>query len=181
MFIVGGNGSGKSTFIKLLTALYEPDSGSIRWDGEQVTAANVGAYFGLFTVIFSDFHLFDRLYGIDPVDTTALRRLLFEMQLDHKVSFSDGRFSTTDLSSGQRKRLAMVVARLENRPVCVFDEWAAEQDPEFRKHYYEVLLPQLKAEGRTVVAITHDERYFHVADKVIWMEEGRIARVETHA
>ena len=181
VFIVGGNGSGKSTFIKLLTALYESDSGSIRWDGEQVTAANVGAYFGLFTVIFSDFHLFDRLYGIDPVDTTALRRLLFEMQLDHKVSFSDGRFSTTDLSSGQRKRLAMVVARLENRPVCVFDEWAAEQDPEFRKHYYEVLLPQLKAEGRTVVAITHDERYFHVADKVIWMEEGRIARVEPHA
>ncbi|KAB0265424.1 cyclic peptide export ABC transporter [Microvirga brassicacearum] len=178
VFIVGGNGSGKSTLIKLLTALYEPDSGSIRWDGTPVTGANVEAYRSLFTVIFADFHLFDRLYGIDEVDHAALQRLLVDMRLDDKVSFQDGRFSTTDLSSGQRKRLAMVVSRLENRPICIFDEWAADQDPEFRKYYYEVLLPELKAEGRAVIAITHDDRYFHFADRLVWMDEGQITRVE---
>jgi putative ATP-binding cassette transporter len=178
VFIVGGNGSGKSTFIKLLTALYEADGGVLRWDDRPVSTANVEAYRGLFTVIFSDFHLFDRLYGIEDVDPEQLQRLLKEMRLEDKVSFEGGRFSTTDLSSGQRKRLAMVVARLESRPICIFDEWAADQDPEFRKYYYETLLPQLKAEGRTVIAITHDDRYFHMADRIVWMEEGRIVRVE---
>ena len=178
VFIVGGNGSGKSTFIKLLTSLYEPDSGALRWDGVPVNDDNVEAYRSLFTVIFSDFHLFDRLYGIEDVDASMVQRQLVEMRLDDKVAFRDGRFSTTDLSTGQRKRLAMVVARLENRRVCIFDEWAADQDPDFRRYYYENLLPDLKAEGRTIIAITHDDRYFHLADKVVWMEEGRIARVD---
>lgn len=181
VFIVGGNGSGKSTFIKLLTSLYEPDSGVLRWDGAPVTDDNVEAYRSLFTVIFSDFHLFDRLYGIEEVDASRVQRQLVEMRLDDKVAFRDGRFSTTDLSTGQRKRLAMVVARLENRRVCIFDEWAADQDPDFRRYYYENLLPDLKAEGRTIIAITHDDRYFHLADKVVWMEEGRIVRVDCRA
>ncbi len=181
VFVVGGNGSGQSTLIKLLTHLYEPESGTVFWDGVAVNEANVDAYRGLFSVIFSDFHLFDRLYGLEDVDEDELARLLVEMRLDDKVSFCDGRFSTTELSTGQRKRLAMVVALLERRPVCIFDEWAADQDPEFRKHYYDSLLPRLRAEERTIIAITHDDRYFHVADKIVWMEEGRITRVETRA
>jgi putative ATP-binding cassette transporter len=181
VFIVGGNGSGKSTLIKLLTYLYEPAAGTIFWDGTPVTNANAEAYRGLFSVIFSDFHLFDRLYGIETQDQSEVERLLETMRLGDRVAYRDGRFIKTELSTGQRKRLAMVVARLENRPVCIFDEWAADQDPEYRKYYYETLLPQLKAEGRTIIASTHDDRYFHVADKVIWMEEGRIERIETGA
>ena len=62
-----------------------------------------------------------------------------------------------------------------------FDEWAADQDPEFRRYFYDVLLPGLKAEGRTLIVVTHDDRYFHVADQVVFMEEGRVVRVEERA
>lgn len=180
-FIVGGNGSGKSTLVKLLTRLYEPRSGRILWDGREVTRANAADYRNLFSTIFADFHLFDRLYGQRGVARERVEALLREMDIDSKTTFDDGRFSTLDLSTGQRKRLAMVAARLEDKPVYVFDEWAADQDPEFRRHFYEVLLPGLKAEGRTLIVVTHDDRYFHVADQVVFMEEGRVVRVEERA
>lgn len=178
-FIVGGNGSGKSTLIKLLTRLYEPTIGEILWDDVPVTRQNAEEYRSLFSVIFSDFHLFDRLYGIENLDQQRLSGLLRDMKLDDKITYQNNRFSTTNLSTGQRKRLAMVVALLEDRQVCVFDEWAADQDPESRRWYYEEFLASLKAGGRTVIVITHDDRYFHMADKLVWMEEGRINRTET--
>src|SRR5690606_24929726 len=117
VFLVGGNGSGKSTFIKLMTRLYEPSDGILLWDGAAVANGNVEAYRSLFSVIFTDFHLFDRLYGIDDIDPARVHALLKDMQLADKIAFRNGRFSTTDLSTGQRKRLAMIVALLEGRPV----------------------------------------------------------------
>jgi len=180
-FIVGGNGSGKSTLVKLLTRLYEPQSGEILWDGSPVDLGNVAEYRNLFSTIFADFHLFDRLYGLNGIAPEKVKALLDEMQLSGKTQFDDLRFTTLDLSTGQRKRLAMVVALLEDRPVYVFDEWAADQDPEFRKRFYEDELPRLKAEGRTLIVVTHDDRYFHVADSVVYMEEGRILRVGERA
>jgi putative pyoverdin transport system ATP-binding/permease protein len=178
VFISGGNGSGKSTLVKILTSLYEPLSGSLLWDDTPVTRTNRNNYRNLFSVIFWDFHLFDRLYGMEPIDSARIDSLFSEMNLRQKVSFRDGQFSTLELSTGQRKRLAMIVTRLENRPVCVFDEWAADQDPQFRQYYYEILLPALRAEGHTVIATTHDDRFFHVADRIIIMDEGKIVRVE---
>jgi len=173
VFIVGGNGSGKSTFLRLLTALYDPDQGRIRINGKPLTEENLQAYRNLFSVIFSDFHLFDRLYGLKGVEPERVAALLEQMELAHKTSYRDGAFSTLDLSSGQRKRLAYVVSRLEDRPIYVFDEWAAGQDPEFRKKFYNELLPQLKQRGKTIVAVTHDDRYWSCADRVLKMEEGR--------
>lgn len=178
VFIVGGNGSGKSTMVKLLTRLYEPSAGIVLWDGVEVGRDNAAEYRNLFSVVFSDFHLFDRLYGVDAIEPAQVDALLAEMDLARKTAYVHNRFSTLDLSSGQRKRLAMVVSRLEDKPVCVFDEWAADQDPDFRRHYYEVLLPALRAEGRAVIAVSHDDRYFHVADRVVHMEEGKIVRVD---
>lgn len=180
-FIVGGNGSGKSTLVKLLTRLYEPQTGEILWDGQPVAISNVAEYRNLFSTIFADFHLFDRLYGMSGVAAEKVQALLDEMALSGKTKFEGQRFTTLDLSTGQRKRLAMVVALLEDRPVYVFDEWAADQDPEFRKRFYEEELPRLKADGRTVIVVTHDDRYFHVADTVVYMEEGRILRVGERA
>lgn len=177
VFIVGGNGSGKSTLAKILTGLYEANGGHISWDGKTVKAANIDLYRSLFAVIFSDFHLFDRLYGVDLSDEQKLYDLLEEMKLDEKVHYRNNRFSTTNLSTGQRKRLAMVVALLEDRDIYVFDEWAADQDPEYRRWYYTEFLTKLKKDGRTVIAITHDDRYFDVADKVVWMDEGKISKV----
>ena len=178
MFIVGGNGSGKSTLLKVMTGLYHPQLGSLRMGATQLTADTARWYRSHFTVIFSDFHLFDRLYGLGHVDRARTTAELTRMRLHRKVRVEEGgRFTTLDLSSGQRKRLALAVGLLEDRPVLVFDEWAAEQDPEFRRSFYEEILPALRAEGRTVIAATHDDRYFSVADQIVKLEFGQVVDV----
>jgi putative pyoverdin transport system ATP-binding/permease protein len=181
VFIVGGNGSGKSTFLKVLTGLYPPRAGALRVDGAGVGPENVAAYRELISAIFSDFHLFAKLYGLLGVDAPTVRRLLAQMRLDDKTSFQGGRFTNRRLSTGQRKRLAMIVAMLEDRPLCVFDEWAADQDPVFRKYFYEELLPLLQRRGKTIIAVSHDDRYFDCADRVVTMEEGKIRSIERTA
>ena len=174
VFLVGGNGSGKSTLTRVLTGLYKPATGSITWDGQLVTEANAGRYRNLFSAIYSDFHLFDRLYGMGSVDPEAVRALLADVQLGEKTGFENGRFTYTELSTGQRKRLAFVVALVEDRPIYVLDELSADQDPEFRKRFYEEFLPALRARGKTIVAVSHDDRYFDTADRVLHMEDGRL-------
>ncbi|HEX6046471.1 MAG TPA: cyclic peptide export ABC transporter [Pyrinomonadaceae bacterium] len=174
VFVTGGNGSGKTTLVKLLTGLYEPEGGEIRLDGEVITSENRDDYRQHFSVVFSDFYLFDSFFGmISPdLDAQALDYLI-ELQLDHKVQVNDGKLSTTDLSQGQRKRLALLTAYLEARSIYVFDEWAADQDPQFKEIFYYKLLPDLKARGKTVIVISHDDRYFHVADRMIKLEYGK--------
>ena len=170
LFITGGNGSGKSTLMKLLTGLYPPLSGTISMDGKEVSMSD---HRHLFTSIFTDYHLFDAIYGIAPIDGERIDRLIGLMKLDHKVRrVRERRFSTLELSTAQQKRLALVVALSEEKPVYVFDEWAAEQDPAFRRYFYEELLPWLKEQGKTVVAVSHDDRYFHHADRRIHLEHG---------
>jgi len=172
VFVVGGNGSGKSTLLKVLTGLYHPQSGSMVMDDTLVTPSTATWYRSHFTAVFSDYHLFDRLYGLRNVPPERVNELLRLMRIEDKTTFEGGRFTNLDLSSGQRKRLALIVALLEDRPVLVLDEWAADQDPTFRKFFYETLLGDLKQRGKTVIAATHDDRYFAVADRVVKMEYG---------
>lgn len=174
IFIVGGNGSGKSTLLKLLTGLYRPSEGSIQVDGKELLREEVAEYRELFAPIFGDFHLFDRLYGLSDVDPQAVDQLLHLMQIQDKTRFVDGRFTNVDLSTGQRKRLAMIAALLEDKAIYIFDEWAADQDPEFKDYFYQVLLADMKKQGKTVIAVTHDDRYFSLADTLIKMEFGKI-------
>jgi putative pyoverdin transport system ATP-binding/permease protein len=174
LYIVGGNGSGKSTLMKLLTGLYYPQEGSVLVDGKPLQRDQYQQYREQFSIIFTDFHLFDRCYGVNNIDSTRVYELLKVMGLDQKTTYHEGRFTNIALSTGQRKRLALVMAFMEDKDVYVFDEWAADQDPEFKHYFYEELLPGLKARGKTVVAVTHDDRYFGCADRVIKMEFGRI-------
>jgi len=179
IFIVGGNGSGKSTFLKLLTGLYYPISGNIRIDGQDIEKTLYPSYRELFSVIFGDFHLFRRLYGLEIINEDKIKNLLKTMGLDKKTAVMDGEFTNIDLSTGQRKRIAMIVSLLDDKPIFVFDEWAADQDPEFRKYFYEVLLKELKDQGKTVIAVSHDDRYFHFADRVFKMEFGKFLDEKT--
>jgi putative ATP-binding cassette transporter len=172
LFLVGGNGSGKSTALKLISGLYQPDSGSLRVDGVEIVPGSIQAYREMFSAIFTDFHLFERLYGLEHVDGEQVSMLLRYMGLEEKVRFEGGRFSTQDLSTGQRKRLAMVVALLEQREICLFDEWAADQDTAFRDVFYKILLPALKRTGKTVIAVTHDDRYWRCADRCVRLDVG---------
>jgi len=176
IFIVGGNGSGKSTLAKLITGLYVPEIGEIHVDGESITHQNRQAYRQLFATVFSDFFLFERILGIhsDNIDTQA-QTYLKQLQLEHKVQIKKGVLSTIDLSQGQRKRLALLTAYLENRPIYVFDEWASDQDPFFRDIFYHQLLPDMKDQGKVVFVISHDDRYFHLADRLIKLDYGKLA------
>lgn len=175
VFVMGGNGSGKTTLLKLLTGLYAPTSGAVYWNGQPLTDATLEAYRQNFSVVFAEPFLFGQLLGLDPSQLDERARGYLELlELTHKVSVTDGQLSTTNLSHGQRKRLALLTAYLEDRPVYVFDEWAAGQDPEFREIFYHRLLPELKARGKLVLAITHDDRYFGVADRLIKLELGKI-------
>ncbi len=173
-FLVGGNGSGKTTLLKNIAGLYYPDRGQILFNGMVLSKNDYEEYRNRISIVFTDFHLFDRLYGITHVDEERLNRLLTTMRLADKTEYSDGLFSTTSLSTGQRKRLAVITALMEEREIMIFDELAADQDPEFRTYFYEQFLPGLKADGKTILCTSHDDRYFHLADQVVRMEYGRI-------
>lgn len=178
LFVVGGNGSGKSTLIKLLVGLYRPEEGAIYVDGKRVVDADIGAYRQHFSAVLADYHLFEALVLDDDARARA-KELLEELHLAHKVAIENDRFTTVDLSSGQRKRLALLRALFEDRPVYVFDEWASDQDPFFRHWFYTKLVPSLRERGKAVVAVTHDEAYFDVADDLLKLSEGKMVTEST--
>jgi putative ATP-binding cassette transporter len=175
VFITGTNGSGKTTLLKVLAGLYSPEGGTVRWNQVAVTAQNRQSYRELFSVVFSDFHLFEHLLGLEEptVDEQALH-YLSKLQLQSKVTINQGRLSTLDLSQGQRKRLALFTAYLEDRPIYLFDEWAANQDPTFKELFYRELLPELAVRGKLVIAITHDDQYYALADRLLRLENGQL-------
>ena len=175
VFITGGNGSGKTTLAKLLIGLYIPQQGEIRLDGQPITNEHRDNYRQLFSVVFSDFYLFENLLGLSDfnIDTKA-QDYLAKLQLDRCVQIKDRTLSTLELSQGQRKRLALLTAYLEDRPIYVFDEWAADQDPQFKEIFYFELLSRLKEAGKTVIVISHDDRYYQVADRVLKLNYGLI-------
>ncbi|PPS39615.1 cyclic peptide export ABC transporter [Chroococcidiopsis sp. TS-821] len=174
-YIVGGNGSGKSTLAKLIAGLYTPQSGSIYLNQVPISAQNREWYRQHFSVIFSDFYLFDRYLGFNRAGLDReVESYLKQLQLDHKVQVKNGILSTTRLSQGQRKRLALLTAYLEDRPIYLFDEWASDQDPFFRELFYKEILIKLKERGKTVLVITHDDRYFHLADRIIKLDYGKV-------
>jgi putative ATP-binding cassette transporter len=172
-FIRGNNGSGKTTLMRVLLGLYQAKSGRLLVNGEPIAEPSIAAYRDLFAVVFSDFYLFKKLYGVSATDEVELNELLTLFQMENKVAIDDGIFSDLNFSTGQRKRLALLVALLEKKQFIVLDEWAADQDPEFRQEFYERIIPKLRELGKTVIAITHDDQYYELADHVIYMENGQ--------
>ncbi len=175
VFVIGGNGSGKTTLAKLLLGLYVATSGRLELDDNTIDETLLDSYRENFSAVFDDFFLFDELLGMEgpDLDERALSYVQ-KLQLDGKVEISEGHFSTLDLSQGQRKRLALVTAYLEDRPVYFFDEWAADQDPQFKRVFYYELLPELKSRGKTVFVISHDDRFFDVADRIVKLDFGQV-------
>lgn len=179
LFLVGGNGSGKSTLARLLSGLYLPHQGEILIDGQPLQPKDWSSYRRLFGSVFTDFFLFDQLIAEQgqDADPAKVDYWLGRLRMEDKVRVADSRLQDTRLSQGQRKRLALLLALLEERDILLLDEWAADQDPVFRRLFYRDLLPQMKAEGRTIFAITHDDRYFHHADRLLKMDSGQLVEL----
>ncbi|MDJ0838407.1 MAG: cyclic peptide export ABC transporter [Acidobacteriota bacterium] len=175
VFLVGGNGSGKTSLSKILLGLYTPSEGELLLDGVPIVQENRDNYRQMFTSIFADFYLFESLLGIDhPRLDEKATEYLERLQLSRKVQIKDGTLSNLNLSQGQRKRLALLTAYLEDRPIYLFDEWAADQDPYFKGIFYHSLLPELKQRGKTVFVISHDDHYYDVADRIIKLDYGQV-------
>jgi len=177
VFITGGNGSGKSTFVNLLTGLYRPHSGSIYLNGERITEDRYHYYSNQMSSIFTDSYLFKANY--DDYNLQEMHNRMGSyidlMQLKEVITIDQEKdIIDSKLSKGQQKRLLMIYALMENRHIFVLDEWAAEQDPMFRRYFYEQLIPELKQRGKTVIAVTHDDQYFDCADRVIKFDLGKI-------
>lgn len=186
IFVTGGNGAGKSTFMKLLTGLYLPKRGTIYIDsdskkdepGTYIGTHNYQQYREFYTTIFTDFHLFDKLYGLKDINPNEVKQLLREMELsEEKTTYRNGGFTNIKLSSGQKKRLALVNAILEDKDLYIFDEVAADLDPWFRDVYYYKILSELKAKGKTVFVISHDRKYWEIADRILHLNNGQVTEI----
>lgn len=175
VFLVGGNGSGKTTLAKVILGLYAPETGELRFAGEPVTEERLEEYREKFAAVFSDFFLFETLLGLESPDLDdRARAFLEQLQLHNKVRVQNGRLSTVDLSQGQRKRLALMTTLLDDRPIYLFDEWAADQDPDFKRVFYHQILPALRDRGKLVLVISHDDRYYGVGERVIKLDYGQV-------
>ncbi|MEM7761282.1 MAG: cyclic peptide export ABC transporter [Cyanobacteria bacterium P01_A01_bin.40] len=175
VFFVGGNGSGKSTLAKLIAGLYIPNNGKIELNNITIDDGNRDWYSQHFSAIFSDYYLFDRLLDFKYKQfNSQIQKYLVKLNLHHKVYITNGCLSTIALSQGERKRLALLTTYLEDRPIYLFDEWASDQDPCFREVFYTQILQELKSKGKTVLVISHDDRYFHLADRLIKLNYGQI-------
>ncbi|HKK15674.1 MAG TPA: cyclic peptide export ABC transporter, partial [Gammaproteobacteria bacterium] len=181
LFIIGGNGTGKTTLLKLIAGLYTPTSGDIYIDGKKLVLENQQEYRELFTTIFTDFHIFSKVYGYDEVEADTFSQWMKDLNLEGKTSIVDGALTTRELSRGQKKRLAYLISLIDNRDIYVFDEFAADQDPNFKRYFYYTILPELKALGKTVIAVTHDDNYFDACDRLIKMDNGQLVDIDDNS
>ncbi|MCE2009892.1 MULTISPECIES: multidrug ABC transporter permease/ATP-binding protein [Enterobacter] len=179
LFLIGGNGSGKSTLAMLLTGLYQPQSGEILLDGKALSAEKPEDYRKLFSAVFTDVWLFDHLLGPEgqQANPALVEKWLGQLQISHKLELQDGKILNLKLSKGQKKRVALLLALAEERDIILLDEWAADQDPHFRREFYQVLLPLMKAMGKTIFAISHDDHYFIHADRLLEMRDGKLSEL----
>lgn len=177
-FIIGGNGSGKSTLGKLMTTHYHAHQGTIEFGDTLLDENSLHAIRQQIGCIYSDYYLFDKVLGLDdPGIKDKVDHYLNKFNIAHKVSYDNGRFSTLSLSDGQKRRLALVIAMLEDKPVYLFDEWAADQDPMFREVFYYEILDELKRQNKVIIVISHDDRYYAVADKIYKMDNGQLQNI----
>ena len=179
VFLIGGNGSGKSTLAMLLTGLYQPLSGEILLDGKPMAQDKPEDYRKLFSAVFTDVWLFDELLGPEgqQADPALVAKWLEQLKMSHKLELENGKILNLKLSKGQKKRVALLLALAEERDILLLDEWAADQDPHFRRDFYQVLLPLMQQMGKTIFAISHDDHYFIHADRLLEMRNGHLSEL----
>jgi len=135
------------------------------------------AYRRNISAIFFDYFLFDQLLDSngEPAKDDEVYGHMKTLDLAGKVTTANGLLLTTNLSTGQKKRLALLQSLLNDKLICVFDEVAADQDPTFKEYFYLEFLKLLRDKGKFVIVISHDENYFSCADHILRFEEGALS------
>jgi putative ATP-binding cassette transporter len=174
VFLVGSNGSGKTTFMNVLAGLLDPMSGTIEVDGVALKPEDMNEYRAQFSAIFTTFHVFRQLYGLEGTSAELADETVERVRLSGITSIRSEGISRLDLSAGQRRRLALAIALLEDRNVMILDEFVADQDPEQREYFFGTLLPWLKSRGKTLVISTHDLHWLPYCDRVLTFQNGKV-------
>ncbi len=177
VFLIGNNGSGKSTFMNVLAGLHDLDEGELLVDGKKLGPDGMAAYRSRFSAIYSWYHIFREMHGLEHIDEETARAAIERVGLTGISAFEAGKVTRVDLSAGQKRRLAMAVALLEDRDILVLDEFVAEQDPSQREYFFRTLIPQLKSRGKTIVVSTHDLAWLDCADRVYKFDGGKISDI----
>ena len=183
--IIGPSGSGKSTFLRCLNLLERPDSGSIVFDGEEITGGRVkiDAFRQKIGMVFQHFNVFPHLTVLENVTLAPVlekgmkkddARALAEDLLKRVGLFDKRDEYPTRLSGGQKQRLAIVRALAMEPRVILFDEPTSALDPEMVKEVLDVI-SELARSGMTILIVTHEMGFARrVSDRVLFIDEGQI-------
>lgn len=191
--VVGVNGSGKSTFIKLLCRLYDPTEGEILLNGINIRKYNYSDYMNLFSVVFQDFHLFslplgENVAGKSDYDHQLVHRCLQQAGLNEQApQFSQGintflykNFSKNgvDVSGGEAQKIAIARALYKNAPFIILDEPTAALDPIAEAEIYEKFNHIIQ--DKTAVYISHRLSSCKFCDEIVVFHEGSVIQQGTH-
>jgi ABC-type multidrug transport system fused ATPase/permease subunit len=192
--VVGVNGAGKTTFVKLLCGLYYPSSGDILLNGKNMREYNIEEYYTQFSAVFQDVNLLPIpiaefvAASSDQIDENKVREVLTRVGLHEKINTFPNNIHTylvrgvfedsIDLSGGEKQKLLLARALYKNAPVIVLDEPTAALDPIIENEIYKQYA-ELTA-GKTSIFISHRLSSTRFSDRIIFIDKGKIVEVGSH-
>lgn len=193
--LVGPNGAGKSTLVRLLTRLYDPGSGNIRLDGQDIRAMDPQEYRKYFSVVFQDFMLYNlsageniRLGNIESAkDLSSLRQAARSAGVDELLNNLPKGYDTVmgtlfdesrDLSWGEWQKIALARALFREAPVLILDEPSSSLDADTEYEIFRRFRDIVR--GRTAILITHRLSNVTLADRIVVLENGSVAESGSH-
>ncbi|MCI8331617.1 MAG: ABC transporter ATP-binding protein [Clostridiales bacterium] len=187
--IVGQNGSGKTTVIKLLCRLYDPDEGMILLNGKDIKSYKYEEYLKLLSTVFQDFRLFsftigENIAADDKIDTEKAMHILGKVDLKNRFECLDQHINTdfekdgVELSGGEAQRLAIARALYRDAPIVILDEPTAALDPITESKIYEQFTSMVV--GKTAVLVSHRLSSCRFCDSILVMNAGSVVQHGRH-
>jgi ATP-binding cassette subfamily B protein len=193
--LVGPNGAGKSTLVRLLTRLYDPDSGIVKWDGKDIRTMDPDEYRKFFSVVFQDFMLYNlsageniRMGNIetnvsdskikDAASSAGVDDLLNNLPRGYETVIGTLFDDSRELSWGEWQKIALARALFREAPVLILDEPSSSLDADTEYEIFNRFREIVN--GRTSILITHRFTNVTLADRIIVLENGAITETGTH-
>ncbi|HVB57330.1 MAG TPA: ABC transporter ATP-binding protein [Candidatus Acidoferrales bacterium] len=190
LYVIGPSGCGKTTLLSVLSGILRPNSGNVLVEGAEIWSFDADhlAEFRLNKIgfVFQDFHLFPRLTSAENVAIPMiLKRKSWDEAMSeavkylHFVGLGDrAELHPTRLSGGEQQRVAIARAMVSQPDVLIMDEPTASLDGETGRTIVNFVHTNLLSEKRCIVIVTHDSRIYEFADRILYMEDGRIIGME---